>query len=87
MPEDKKIIYRNIAPIFAELYEKNNIKVQTQTSGQIVQNLEIEKNMEHLNLDIHNAFYDVYSIVEWLKYFYPESINLLNYFENKRKCL
>lgn len=64
MAEDKKIIYRNIAPIFSELYKKNNIKVQNQTSGQIVQNLGIEKSMEHLKLDIHNAFYDIYSIVE-----------------------
>ena len=85
MSEDKKIIYRNIAPIFAKLYRENNIKVQTQTSGQIVQNLGIEKNMEHLNLDIHNAFYDVYSILEWLKYFYPESIKLLSSFQNSAK--
>lgn len=81
MTENKKIIYRNIAPIFAELYKKNNIKVQNQTSGQIAQNLGIEKNMEHLKLGIHNAFYDIYSIVEWLKYFYLESIKLLNSFE------
>jgi hypothetical protein len=85
MAEDKKIIYRNIAPIFAKLYEKNNIKVQTQTSGQVVQILGIEKNMEHLNLDIHNAFYDVYSVVEGLKYFLPESIEILNYFEDNVK--
>lgn len=73
----KEIIYRNIAPLFAELYHKNNIKIQNQCSGEIAKLLGIEENLKRLNLDTHNAFYDTYSILEGLKFFFPESIKLL----------
>ena len=73
----KEIIYRNIAPLFAELYHKNNIKIQNQCSGQIAKLLGIEENLKRLNLNTHNAFYDTYSILEGLKFFLPESIKLL----------
>ncbi len=73
----KKIIYRNIAPVFAELYKKHNIKIQNQSSGQIAKLLGIEKNINNLNLNTHNAFYDTYSILEGLKFFFPESIQII----------
>lgn len=73
----QKIVYKNIAPVFSELYKKHNIKIQNQSSGQIVKLLGIEKNIKHLNLDTHNAFYDTHSILEGLKFFRPESIQVL----------
>ena len=73
----KNIIYRNIAPVFAELYNKHKIKIQNQSSGQIAKLLGIEEKIKHLNLDVHNAFYDTYSILEGLKFFFPESIQLI----------
>lgn len=81
----KDIIYRNIAPIFKELYMKHKIQVKSQSSGEICRILGIEKNLEKMNLNIHNALYDVYSIYEGLKYFYPYSLELLNCFEQKTK--
>ena len=74
---NKNITYRNIAPVFAQLYEKNHIVVQSQSSGQIVSVLGIKQKLDNLGLDTHNAFYDVYSILEGLKYFYPESLRFL----------
>ena len=73
----KTIIYRNIAPIFFQLYKKKNIHITKQCSGEICKLLGIEENLNQLNLDTHNAFYDVYSILEGLKFFLPESIHLL----------
>ena len=73
----KKITYRNIAFIFAELYKNNGIKIQKQCSGEIVKLLGIEDRVKRLNLDTHNALYDVYSILEGLKFFMPESIRLI----------
>ncbi len=75
--QPKKIIYRNIAPLFVKLYQKNNIKIKNQCSGQIAKLLGLEENLKRLNLDTHNAFYDTYSILEGLKFFFPESIKIL----------
>ncbi|MBO6288991.1 MAG: exonuclease domain-containing protein [Alphaproteobacteria bacterium] len=80
--EQKELIYRNIAPIFKQLYLENNIFVKSQSSGQIVEILNLKKQLEKLGLNPHNSLYDVYSILEGLKYFYPESVELLNIFEN-----
>lgn len=77
----KEIVYRNIAPVFEKLYEKNNIQVKSQSSGQIAQILHIEQKLAALNLNPHNAYYDVYSILEGLRYFYPQSIEILNAME------
>lgn len=79
----KKIKYRNIAPIFKHLYVENKINVKSQSSGQIAEILGLVGNMEKLQLNLHNALYDVYSIIEGLKYFYPKSVELLNFFENE----
>ena len=83
LPMKKNVKYRNIAPIFKHLYEKNKIKVKSQSSGQIAEILGLSENMKKLQLNPHNALYDVYSILEGLKYFYPESVKLLNMFENE----
>lgn len=80
----KKIKYRNIAPIFQQLYTENKIKIKSQSSGQIAEILGLSENMKKLQLNPHNALYDVYSILEGLRYFYPESVDLLNSFENKQ---
>lgn len=80
--EQKELIYRNIAPIFKQLYLEKNIFVKSQSSGQIVEILNLKKQLEKLRLNPHNSLYDVYSILEGLKYFYPESVELLNIFEN-----
>lgn len=80
--EQKELIYRNIVPIFKQLYLENNIFVKSQSSGQIVEILNLKKQLEKLGLNPHNSLYDVYSILEGLKYFYPESVELLNIFEN-----
>lgn len=81
----KNIKYRNIAPVFKHLYTENKINIKSQSSGQIAEILGLSKNMKKLKLNQHNAFYDVYSIVEGLKYFYPKSIELLNIFESKNR--
>lgn len=79
----KNIKYRNIAPIFKQLYKENNIKIKSQSSGQIAEILGLSENMKKLQLYPHNALYDVQSILAGLKYFYPKSVELLNFFENK----
>lgn len=73
----KTIIYRNIAFVFNELYKKNNIKIKKQSSGQIAKLLGIENDIAHIKSSSHNAFYDVYSILTGLKYFFPDSIQLI----------
>lgn len=73
----KNIVYRNIAPVFVELYQQNNIHIPCQSSGQIVKFLGLEEKMQPLNSDVHNAFYDTYSILEGLKFFYPQSVQIL----------
>ncbi len=77
----QSLTYRNIAPIFKKLYEENKISVTHQSSGQIAAILGLDKKIENLGLNPHNAFYDVYSIYEGMKYFYPQSVELLKYFE------
>lgn len=84
LKEQGQIKYRNIAPVFKQLYAENNITVQSQSSGQIVEFLGLKSKLEDLGLNPHNAFYDVYSILVGLRYFYPKSVELLNFFENKR---
>ncbi len=78
----KKLKYRNIAPIFKQLYTEKKIEVNNQSSGQIAEILGLADNMKNLGLNPHNALYDVYSILEGLKYFYPYSVELMNSFED-----
>ena len=66
---NKKIIYKNIAPLFKALYEKHHLDIKSQSSGQIVKLLGICSRLEKLHIDEHNALFDVYSILEGLRYF------------------
>jgi len=83
LPQPSVLTYRNIATVFAKLYKENNIAVKSQSSGQIAEILGLKQNMSDLGLNPHNALYDVYSILEGLKYFYPESVKMLDIMENK----
>lgn len=59
--------YRNIAPWFAQCYRRLGLPIERQSSGQIAKLLGLEKEMAHLDLDEHNAFYDVWSILLGLR--------------------
>ncbi|MBO7556401.1 MAG: exonuclease domain-containing protein [Alphaproteobacteria bacterium] len=63
------IIFRNIAAVFKALYEKNNISIPTQSSGEIALLLNLGHNLKSLNMQPHNALYDAFSILEGLKHF------------------
>lgn len=69
LPKNKTLIFRNIAPVFKELYMKHHIDVKAQASGQIAGILGVEHKLEKMGLNPHNALYDVYSILEGLRYF------------------
>lgn len=60
--------YKNIAPWFQKKYKEKNINISGQSSGQIAKLLGVEKNIKKLGIDEHNAVYDVYSILEGLRY-------------------
>ena len=85
LTKTKELIYRNVAPVFKQLYLENGIIVKSQSSGQIAGILGLEENLKHLGLNPHNALYDVYSIFEGLKYFYPKSVELLEKFQDNRE--
>ena len=44
----QKLKYRNIAPIFKQLYTENKIKIESQSSGQIAELLHLTDNMKNL---------------------------------------
>lgn len=73
LPE-RKIDFRNIAPWFKKQYQKHHIDIKSQSSGQIVKLLGLEKNMKMLGLDEHNALFDVYSILEGIRHFNAEDL-------------
>ena len=60
--------YKNIAFWFRDKYKKENINIKKQSSGEIAGLLGLVVNMKKIGLQPHNAFYDVYSILEGLKY-------------------
>lgn len=66
-PYAKEPDYRNIAPWFAQRYKELGLPVAKQSSGQIGKLLGLDKEIAHLNLDEHNALYDVYSILLGLR--------------------
>lgn len=82
---EKKIVYRNVAPIFKQLYKENNISVKSQCCGEIAGILGVDKKLIKSGRNPHNALYDVYSILEGLKYFYPRSVELMNLFMSHHK--
>ena len=73
--QKKEIV--QIAAMFKELYARHNINIKSQSSGQIVKLLDIQNKLSPLGLDEHNAFFDVYSVLEGLKFFKTDAIMLL----------
>lgn len=66
-PYAKEPQYRNIAKWFAQRYKTLGFPIERQSSGQIGKLLGLDKEIAHLNLDEHNALYDVYSILLGLR--------------------
>lgn len=60
--------FRNIAPWFKEQYAARGIDIKTQCSGQVAQLLGCGDELKKLGLDMHNALYDVYSLLAGLRY-------------------
>lgn len=69
LKEDEPLNYQNIAPWFKKKYTENNININKQASGDIARLLGRDNNILNLRLDAHNALYDVYSILEGIRYF------------------
>lgn len=69
----KTVKYKNIGAFFAKIYKKYGIDVKSQASGMIAKILKRENNLKTLNLNEHNALYDVYSILEGVRYFAEEA--------------
>ena len=61
--EQKMPRFFNIAPWFKEQYEINGIEVEKQSSGDIAEILSEKEKLKDLELDKHNAMYDVYSLL------------------------
>ena len=59
--------YQNIAYWFRDKYKEVGIKVEKQSSGEIAMILGKEDDLKDLCLQVHNAFYDVYSILIGLR--------------------
>ena len=66
--DDEQPCYKNIAFWFRDRYEQKNINIKKQASGEIAKLLGLEENMKKIGLQPHNAFFDVYSILEGLKF-------------------
>ena len=67
MTDENQPNYQNIAYWFRDKYKEKGINVETQSSGEIATILGKEDELKELCLQIHNAFYDVYSILLGLK--------------------
>ena len=65
----QQLKYKNIAPWFKKQYIKNNINITKQASGEIAHLLGKEDVLKKLNLQPHNALYDVYSLLVGIRYF------------------
>ncbi|MFI3241626.1 MAG: 3'-5' exonuclease [Alphaproteobacteria bacterium] len=76
--ENEPLNYLNIAHWFMKMYKEQNIDIKKQASGDIVRLLGLEENINHLGISIHNALYDVYSILEGIKFFKGKEL-----FDNK----
>lgn len=66
--DEAKPDYRNIANWFKKVYTQKNIPIKKQSSGQIAKLLGCKSELTRLNLDEHNAIYDVYSILAGLRF-------------------
>lgn len=69
LAEDDAICYYNIAAWFQEKYQENHLKNIPKSSGQIAKVLKRDAVLKKRGLDEHNALYDVYSILEGLRFF------------------
>lgn len=65
--DNKQPDYQNIAVWFRDKYKEKGIKVDKQSSGEIATILGKEDELEELCLQVHNAFYDVCSILIGLR--------------------
>ena len=61
--------YKNIAPWFEQQYKLHHLDIKKQSSGQVASLLGMGDELIRLNLQPHNAFYDVYSLLIGLRYF------------------
>ncbi len=67
MTDENQPNYQNIAYWFRDKYKAKGINVETQSSGEIATILGKDNELKQLCLQIHNAFYDVYSILIGLR--------------------
>ena len=79
LPPDLSLKYRNIAAVFKRLYKENNIPITHQASGEIVGLLGLKHPLWERKLKPHDALFDVYSLLEGLKYFGDSRKTLLRH--------
>lgn len=60
--------YRNIAPWLKQRYAEKGIDIKSQCSGEVARLLGCDDALQSLGLGVHNAFYDVYSVLQGLKF-------------------
>lgn len=65
--DEKQPDYKNIAYWFRDKYIEKGIKVEMQSSGEIATILGEEDELKQLCLQVHNAYYDVCSILIGLR--------------------
>lgn len=66
--DDSTPVYRNIAPWFKQRYAEEGINIKSQCSGEVARLLGCERAIQDLGLNVHNAFYDVYSVLSGLRF-------------------
>lgn len=66
--DDNTPVYRNIAPWFKQRYAEEGINIKSQCSGEVARLLGCESAIQDLGLNVHNAFYDVYSVLSGLRF-------------------
>jgi len=67
LADNQPPVYRNIAPWFKQRYAEEGIDIKSQCSGDVARLLGCEKAVENMGLGVHNAFYDVYSVLSGLR--------------------
>lgn len=60
--------FRNIAPWFKAQYAAKNIDIKKQCSGQVATLLGCDAELKKMGLEMHNALYDVYSLLAGLRH-------------------
>ena len=59
--------FRNLAPWFKREYARRGLNISQQCSGEVARLLGGVDELTSLNLDVHNALYDVYSLLIGLR--------------------